>query len=131
MRVMLRVPGLGPEHPPLSRPLGVLGHAWGSGLSQPSWPGSAGRRRGGERVKRKGVEGRTRTPPLCGASFGDGFAWGWDSEVSWRGCWARAGGKGLRPCPGVSALLLPEPPGRCQARRLFAPPGSHTLAEPA
>lgn len=61
MRVMLRVPGLGPEHPPLSGPLGVLRHAWGSGLSQPSWPGSAGRRRGGERVKRKGVEGRTRT----------------------------------------------------------------------
>lgn len=39
-------------------------------VSQASWPSSAGARSGGARVKRKGVEGRTRTPPLCGASSG-------------------------------------------------------------
>lgn len=39
-------------------------------VSQPSWPSSAGAHSGGARVKRKGVEGRTRTPPLCGASSG-------------------------------------------------------------
>lgn len=39
-------------------------------VSQASWPSSAGERSGGARVKRKGVEGRTRTPPLCGASSG-------------------------------------------------------------
>lgn len=39
-------------------------------VSHPSWPSSAGAGSGGARVKRKGVEGRTRTPPLCGASSG-------------------------------------------------------------
>lgn len=39
-------------------------------VSQSSWRSSGGARSGDARVKRKEVEGRTRTPPLCGASSG-------------------------------------------------------------
>lgn len=65
---MPRGRGRGARRPP-ALPRAGPGRAPGAGLSAPP-AGQCGTRRGGGRVKRKGVEGRTRTPPLCGASSG-------------------------------------------------------------
>lgn len=93
-------------------------------VSPLSWPGSAGRPCGGERVKRKEVEGRTRTPPLCGASSVHGFAWGWETRGTTRAL--LAGGKGVRTLTvGLCAFASGVPGGR-QAHHLCAPLGSHT-----